>query len=440
MRSTITAILILFFCGLARAEVRLAHLFTDHLILQRDMPVHIWGWARPDEKIRIIFKEQSLGVTADGKGRWRAALNAEPAGGPYDLKVQGDNVIILRDVLVGEVWIASGQSNMEMPVEKCNDAAAETAKSDFPLIRQFEVPRTIALKPADDVGVSAWKVSGPANTGDFSAAGYFFARKLHQELGVPVGIINASQGGSNIETWMSFEALSSRPEFDMKAMPPDFSGFYARYHARMAAVTAQWQPVIPEAVSSTSTWKETGLDDHAWPALYAPRYWEDQGLEDLDGVVWYRRAIELTAEQAGAEAVLDLGTIDDCDETYLNGRSVGETCGWDKPRSYGVPRGLLKPGRNIIAVRVTDTGLGGGFYGKADNMALKCGSSRLSLAGDWRARVESSLDKKPGFNDLPTLLFNAMVSPITGFPVRGVLCTRARVMSRARRNTPGPSR
>jgi sialate O-acetylesterase len=311
---------------------------------------------------------------------------------------------------------------MGISVEGCNDAAAEIAKSDYPLIRQFEVPSTIAFKPADDIGEAAWKVSGPANTGAFSAVGYYFARKLYQELGIPVGIINTSKGGSNIETWISSEALTAWPEFGMKDLPADAAQFPARYHARMTGLLAKWQPGLPEADGSTSTWKEPGFDDSAWPTLYAPKCWEEQGLEDLDGVVWYRRTIDLTPEQAASEAVLNLGTIDDCDETYLNGRLIGETCVWDTVRSYSVPPGLLKPGRNVVAVRVTDTQLGGGFYGKDDSLTLKLGSGSLPLAGDWKARVESFLAaKQPGFNDLPTLLFNTMLHPITDFPVRGVV-------------------
>ncbi|HAT73190.1 MAG TPA: hypothetical protein DCS63_10280 [Elusimicrobia bacterium] len=422
MRHILAAILPFFFCGFAHAEARLASLFTDHLVLQREMPIHIWGWARPGEKITVLFKGKSAAAAADGKGRWRAVLGPEPAGGPYTLKVRGDNTITLRDVVVGEVWVASGQSNMEMPVEECNAAAAEIAKSSFPLIRQFKVPDTVAFKPADDVGEAAWQVASPENTGAFSAAGYYFARELHQELGVPVGIINVSWGGSNIETWISSQALSAWPEFGMKDLPENAAQFSTLYHARMAGLLAKWQPGLPEAKDSTSTWKEAGFDDGMWPTLYAPKCWEEQGLEGLDGVVWYRRAVELTAEQAGSEAVLELGTIDDYDETYLNGRLIGETRAWDTPRSYGVPKGLLKPGKNVVAVRVTDTRLCGGFYGKAENLTLKSGSAGLPLAGDWKARVESSLDgKQPDFNDFPTLLFNAMLHPITDFPARGVI-------------------
>ena len=409
-------------CSSARAEVRLARIFGDHMVLQRDQPIRVWGWARPGEKVRVEFRGQSVQAVADAQGRWLASLESEPAGGPYELTIRGENSITLRDVLVGEVWVGSGQSNMEWSVKDSSNAVQELAQSDFPLIRHFKAPKTIAFTPAEDIGEAVWKVSGPGNTGEFSAAGYFFARKIHQELGVPVGIINTSWGGTHIETWISAKTLGAQPDFDLSSMPADAAGFAARYRERMKALISAWQTGGLDAEGLSEAWKEPDFNDGAWSVLRAPKLWEEQGLDDLDGVVWYRRAIELTPRQAASEAVLQLGTIDDDDETYLNGRRVGQTRGWDAPRRYSVPQGLLKPGRNVVAVRVTDTGGGGGFYGRDEGMALKLGAESVSLAGDWKARVESFLSKdEPGPNDLPTLLFNSMVSPITKLSIAGVL-------------------
>jgi sialate O-acetylesterase len=258
--------------------------------------------------------------------------------------------------------------------------------------------------------------------GQFSAAGYFFARKLHQELGVPIGIVNATWGGTNIETWISAQALKTQSDFNMHAMPPDAASFEERYNARMWKVVSHWMLGNVAESSPVIQWPSLKLDDDTWPKLQAPGYWEEQGLKDLDGMVWYRRTIELTTAQAASAAALQLGMVDDCDETFVNGLSAGKTCGWDTQRHYNLSDGMLRAGRNVIAVRVTDTGGGGGFHGPAEAMQLQTTDGQISLAGSWRAQVERIVQKKsPGPNDLPTLAFNAMVKPIAGLPVKGVI-------------------
>ncbi len=421
LRTIFTVVLILT-GACAQAEIRLAHIFSDHMVLQRGQGIPVWGWAREGEEIAIEFGRQRRRTTTNAQGRWRVVLDAEAAGGPYTLRVRGENMIAVNDVLVGDVWLGSGQSNMEWTVGQSSDAVNEVTRSSWPLIRHVKVPKSLAFRPAEDIGQTQWKVSGPEDTAEFSAVGYFFARKLRHELGIPIGIISASWGGSNIETWLSASALATRPEFDLTAMPVDVAAFKSRYRDRMNTLLARWQPAVSQATSSTTAWQQPGLDDGLWPKLKAPQYWEDQGLEDLDGVVWYRRVIELTAQQANSTATLHLGMIDDCDETFVNGEPVGNTCGWDAPRHYPLVSGLLKPGINLIAVRVTDSGGGGGFHGEAGDMRLQTGAESLGLSGEWKARVESIMHKdQPAPNDLPALLFNAMVSPITDFPIRGVL-------------------
>lgn len=422
MRTIFVALVLVLAGAIAQAEVRLAQIFSDHLVLQRGQAIPVWGWARPGEQVRVELNQQSSRTTADGRGRWRALLKAEAAGGPYSLVVQGDNSITVEDVLVGDVWLASGQSNMEWSVGQSNDAAREVAQSHWPQLRHIKLAKTLAFQPADDIGAAPWKVSGPASSAGFSAVGYFFARKLQQELGVPIGIINASWGGTNIETWLSTSALATHPEFNMAAMPADAAAFNLRYQNRMKALIARWQPGVSLPADATPAWQQADLDDRAWATLRAPQYWEEQGLDELDGVVWYRRVVELTVQQAAAAATLHLGMVDDCDESYVNGQRVGATCGWDTPRHYALAAGVLKPGSNLVAVRVTDTGGGGGFHGEADAMHLQTGADSIALAGDWKARVESIMQKDQlAPNDLPTLLFNAMVSPLTDFPIRGVL-------------------
>lgn len=392
------------------------------MVLQRQRPIPVWGWAQPGEHVQVSLDRQSAHTTANAQGAWRVTLQPQEAGGPHTLQVQGDNTLRIQDVLVGDVWLGGGQSNMEWSVGQSADAAREIAQSDFPGIRHVKVPKTVSFQPLTDIGQVDWRVSSPAHTGEFSAAGYFFARKLHQELRIPIGIVNASWGGSNVETWFSPAALASRPEFHAERMPADVATFKSRYQDRMMDVVRRWQRGGLDVAGASAAWKNAEFDDSSWATLQAPGYWEEQGLADFDGVVWYRRSFELTPQQAGGDATLELGTVDDCDETYVNGQRIGDNCVWDAQRRYTVPAGLLKPGINVVAVRVKDTGGGGGFYGEAGRMQLATASGKVPLAGVWKARVESVLDKEqPSPNDLPTLAFNAMVNPLTGMPIRGVI-------------------
>ena len=407
---------------MAHAEVRLANVFGEHMVLQRRQAIPVWGWAIHGESVRVELHRQFARTTADAQGRWRVLLKPEAAGGPYTLVVRGDNRIALKDVLLGDVWFASGQSNMEWSVAQSENAAAELAQSDFPKIRHIKISKSVAFQAADDVGPAPWKVSRPENTGEFSAAGYFFARRLHQELGVPIGIVNASWGGTNVETWLSPGAMEKLPEFQSDAMPVDAPAARLRYMQKMEAVVQAWQHSSLDQSGASARWGNLEFDDQGWATLNAPQYWQEQGLAELNGVVWYRRVVELTPQQAASVATLHLAMVDDCDQTYVNGRAVGDHCGWDTPRRYLLPSGLLKPGRNVIAVRVTDTGGNGGIWGEPGTLKLQTGDESIALSGAWKARVESILDKgDPSPNDLPTLLFNSMVSPFTGFPIKGVI-------------------
>lgn len=398
------------------------------MVLQRDAKVRVWGGASPGESIELTFKHQRKHVVADKNGRWLIWLSPEPAGGPHELIVRGRNVVKVEDVLVGEVWLCGGQSNMEWALKDSLDGPADVAAADQPRIRHIKIARRIAFDPLEDIeqtkeGVGQWQVSTPATAGDFSAVGYHFARRLQQQLKVPIGLVNASWGGSNIETWMSREALAEHPEFGtyLPTLPRNGDEYIRRDRERTTALVRRWQPDYASG-EDTQLWKEPTYSDLAWQSLDAPGLWESQGLDGFDGTLWYRRSIELPAFAADADPELHLGMVDDCDETYVNGQRVGTQCGWDKHRRYSVPRALLKAGKNVIAVRVTDHGGAGGFHGEPAKMKVLFGDQELSLAGSWKARVEAPLLKTvPAMNDLPSLAFNAMLNPLVGYGIRGAL-------------------
>lgn len=409
----------------AAAEVRLSGIFGDHMVLQRDAPIRVWGRADAGQAVHVTLGRHRGRAVAGADGRWSVVLPAMPAGGPHVLKASAHETVTLEDVLIGDIWFCSGQSNMEWTLAQSQDAAREIAAADAPTIRHVKIEHRASLEPQDDIAPAAWRVSRPDTAGEFSAVAYYFARRMTRELGVPIGLVNASWGGSHIETWTSARAALGDPDLapTVRALPADAAAFATEQRARMQALVQRWQGELPLWTSAIQPdWAANDLDDRAWPELNAPQLWEEQGLPGFDGTLWYRRRIEVTPEQAAGAATLHLGMIDDCDETWLNGQRIGATCGWDTPRHYTLPAGLLRAGSNLIAVRVLDTGGGGGFHGKAEAMRLQTAAGDLPLHGRWKARVEAPLAKAaPDFNDLPTLLFNGMVQPLTPMRLRGVL-------------------
>ena len=416
----------LFSCHLLYANVSLPKFFGDNMVLQRNKPIPVWGWANAGEKITLQFKEQTATATADSKGKWMITLKQTAAGGPYQLTVKGANTITLNNVMVGEVWICSGQSNMEMPIAgwgKINNYEQEIANANYPMIRHFKVPNTVSSLPKDDITGGDWKVCSPATAGDFTAVGYFFARELYNKLKVPIGLLNTSWGGTMVETWTSREAFENSPEFKsmIAAMPSlDLDSLLKQKTAAANQQIEAWQGA--DVVQNTSLWKDAKTDDNNWHSVPVPGLWSEAPLSVLDGIVWLRKTIDVPAEDAGKAGALQLAMIDDNDSTYINGTLVGSTNGYNAKRKYEVPAGLLQAGKNVIAVRVEDTGGGGGIYGDSTDVKLTIGEHTIPLTGDWRARIEKASSKTAvGPNDYPTLLYNAMVNPLIPFAMRGVI-------------------
>ncbi|HYG17927.1 MAG TPA: sialate O-acetylesterase, partial [Ohtaekwangia sp.] len=352
-------------------------------------------------------------------------LGAENAGGPYTLIVSGKNTITLSNVLVGDVWLCSGQSNMEWTVANSDNAADEIRQADFPMIRHLKVQNAVAGEPQQDIKGGSWMVCSPETVADFTAVGYFFARDLTRDLGVPIGLINSSWGGTHVETWTSREAFEGSDAFrEMIAGLPrlDLDAMAREKNAAVLKKIEAMQGPLNQSAADIQSWREHSFDASSWKQMEVPGLWEQQGLPNVDGVIWYRKQIDLPAEKAGQAATLVLGTIDDNDETYVNGVKVGATNRYNERRSYAVPAALLKAGRNIIAVRVEDTGGGGGFYGEADALALTIGSSAIPLAGPWSFRIESmNMASSVGPNSYPTLLYNAMIHPLVPYGIKGAI-------------------
>lgn len=421
MKKTVIFIFLLI-SVLANANIRMPLIFSDGMVLQREKQIPIWGFADANESVEIHFNKQVKKTTADKNGKWTVNLSAEKAGGPFELTIIGKNKITIKNVLVGEVWICSGQSNMEFQVFKTMNGEKEIADANYPMIRHFGVAQDLSGTPKDDLKQGKWEEANKKNVGNFTAVGYYFARKLYAELKIPIGIINTSWGGTNVETWTSREAFENSPDF--KAMIADVPTLnvdsISKLYARKMKERVEKIQGNPVSSDNEDSFKELSFNDNSWGELNTPSLWENQPLGDLDGVVWMRKTITLTADDLKNKAVLNLAKIDDEDITYINGIEIGRNTQYDLKRVYSVPGNVLKEGKNVIAVRIVDNSGGGGIYGEAQDLKLAIGNKSIPLDGKWKFRVivvKTALSP----NSYPSLLYNAMVNPLVPYGIQGVL-------------------
>jgi len=412
----------LIYSTLMCANIKMPLLFSDGMVLQRNKEISVWGFADPNEKVAVHFNRQIVKTQADKNGKWTLNLNAEKAGGPFELIIIGNNKITIKNVLVGEVWICSGQSNMEFQVSKTVNAEKEIADSNYPMIRHFGVAQDLSGTPKDDLKAGKWEVSNKETVGNFTAAGFYFAKKLYAELKIPIGIINTSWGGTNVETWTSREAFQNSDEFkSMIADVPtvDMEAILESYKKSVLGNLKKVQG-FDVTMDNENQFKEFSFDDKNWPEIKAPSLWENQQIGNIDGIVWMRKTITLSAEQAKKEAVLHLSKVDDEDVTYVNGVQVGTNNIWEAKREYKIPAGILKEGKNVIAVRISDYSGGGGIYGEASDLKIQFKDNTIPLEGLWKFNVvQVKISVSP--NSYPSLLYNAMVNPLVPYAIQGVL-------------------
>lgn len=428
MKKVLSLCLVILLSSSLYANVRLSKIFGDNMVLQRNKQIPVWGWADANENITVQFNQQIKTAKADNNGKWMIKLDNESAGGPYQLIIKEKNTITLNNVMVGEVWICSGQSNMEMPIEgwgKINNYKQEITDANYPMIRHIKIPNTVSGKPESDIQNADWKVCSSETAGDFTAVGYFFARELYNELKIPIGLINTSWGGTQVESWMSREAFENSDEFKtmIAGMPLlDLDSLAKmRKEASLKRIEAI-QGAMP-AAGEAEKWKDADIEESHFGHMHLPGLWESQQLGDLDGVVWFRKTIDLSGDDINKNATLELAMIDDNDITYVNGIKVGATNSYNAKRNYTIPAGVLKEGRNVIAVRVEDTGGGGGVYGDSSDMKLTVTNHSIPLFGDWLFAVEAVTggSGSVGPNSYPTLLFNTMINPLIPYAMQGVI-------------------
>lgn len=440
MKTTIACLIALLGGGFAplpdpATDVRLPKIFSDHMVLQRDQPIPVWGTANPGGEVVVTLGEARATATADESGRWQAELPAMEAGGPHEMTVAAADTLQFTDVLVGEVWVASGQSNMEWRLEETDQGEAAIAAADRPQMRLFTVEHDVSATPKADVeAASGWEAASPETARSFSAVAYHFGRMLQDSLGVPVGLISTSWGGTRAEAWTSREGLQDLPAFRSQIEQleteagGDVSTSFDSLYARMNAAYEAEIRALDAGYTDSTSWADTSVTASGWATMRLPAAWEAAGLDGLDGVVWFRKEITLPTDWASEDLTLHLGLIDDADSTWVNGQVVGSTRGWQNRRAYTVPASATQPGRNVIAVRVLDTGGEGGLRGEPDSLRLERESgARLPLEGPWAyqvgldLRVQDVPPSPPRPQDFPTVLYNAMVHPLIPYGIRGVI-------------------
>jgi sialate O-acetylesterase len=419
--------------------VKLPVLISDGMVLQRDSKINIWGWAASGEKVKVKFNNKSYHAITDSKGNWKIVLPPMKAGGPYTMEIAGNNTIIINNILIGDVWFCSGQSNMVLNMERVKEKYPDViAGANYPEIRNFFIPTTSDVtKIHDDLPVSKWISASPENVLGFGAATFFFARSLYLEYKVPIGIINSSVGGTPIEAWISEEGFKSFPQYASRV--EKFKDTAYMNPRLRASVSRNLDPgqngpprVVDKGTSDPKPWFDITYVPQGWHKFWLPGYWNDQGVKGLNGIIWFRKEITVPESMTGKPAKLFMGRIVDADNVYVNGVLSGTTTYQYPPRRYNLPSGLLKPGKNIIVVRVTNNFGNGGFVPDKPYYLI-AGKDSIDLRGDWLykvGQVARPMIMQMGFGNNPppisaqnepTGLYNTMVAPVLNYPLKGIL-------------------
>lgn len=412
------------------AQVRLPAIVGDGMILQRTEKVKIWGWASPKEKVTVEFIGNSYSTITGNDEKWQIVLDPMVAGGPYNMEVQASNKITIHNILIGDVWVCSGQSNMTHQFNRHQERyAKEIAEANIHDIRQFYVPtKAVLTGPLEDYPGLKWEEATPESVLNFTVVGYFFAKKLYNKYDVPMGIIMTCVGGTPIEAWTSEEGFKEFPDM-LKTVVQNQDTAYINGINRKAQedrMTDGPKKETDKGLTGEVKWYNPEYKPLTWKRINIPGYWEDQGIRNLDGVVWYHREIDVPQSMTCLKAMVKLGRIVDADELFINGEKVGST-GYQYPqREYAIPAGVLKPGKNLFVIRITNQNGKGGFVPDKPYFLLAA-SDTVDLKGDWYYKVgdvyrHDKIYKQGIFaQNEPTALYNGMIAPFTNYSVRGFL-------------------
>jgi sialate O-acetylesterase len=418
--------MLLLFSGSLAAQVKLPPIFSSNMVLQQGIEIPVWGWAVPGEKVTVTIGKTAVSAKTGKEGKWLAKLPVMKYGGPYKMTVKGKNLLTFENVMIGEVWVCSGQSNMEFYLVNSNNGDAEVAAADYPQIRLFSVKKRISQSPQDQLEEGEWLPCSPVSSPRFSAVGYFFGRALYEKLKVPVGLIDSSWGGTVAETWISSETMSMNPDF--VSQMAQLKKIDLEEEARKIEEETKTRVGVTSSVDlgmkgDQPVWAAPDLDDSSWKEMKLPGYIELNGLKGIDGIIWFRKEVEISPADAGKTATLSLAKINDSDNTFLNGTLIGSNkLIAERSRVYSIPPGLLKPGKNVITVQVEDVGSMGGIYGDPESLKMQCENRTIALSGNWKYKIgQVKYYASISPNAHPTLLYNGMIHPLIPYGIRGAI-------------------
>ncbi|RYE26785.1 MAG: sialate O-acetylesterase [Sphingobacteriaceae bacterium] len=414
------------------AKITLPELVSNGMILQRNQRIAVWGWADNQEKITINFKNKTYTTTTGANKEWKIWLPSMSAGGPFTMSIKGSNQILIKNILIGDVWLCSGQSNMEYVLKRSEIIYAdEIAHANNDQIRQFAVKPNWSYTVVTNVKSNGWEPVTPQNVLKFTAVGYFFAKSLYAKYHVPIGLINSTYGGTPIQSWMSEDALIKFPDLLNQFDEYRDTAKVNTILQENKAVTTNWYSTVVKTdtgrnnLTGQPVWAGNNIDFSSWSQIQVPGFWQDQKLKNLNGVVWYKKQVVLSSAYVGKQGILELGNIFSEDTTYFNGVKIGSTSSQYLARRYTVPAGLIRPGNNIITVRVLNKEGSGGFL-KDKPYKLTIDGTGISLSGEWICKVGANMLPLLSagikqFSREPAVLYNAMIAPLKSYTIKGVI-------------------
>ncbi len=420
------------------ASLKLPAILGDHMVLQQHAFARIWGWTEPggDVKVSTSWNGLTYSTAADDQGNWQVKVVTGEAGGPYTITIEGDITVVLEDILLGEVWVCSGQSNMEWPLSRAETAKSEIPLSNYPGIRLFTVKKHIAPRPVDDVE-GAWEACGPESSPGFSAVGYFFGRDLHRTLGVPIGLIHTSWGGTPSESWTSREMLETFGDFDEQldklynSSDEEVARAEREADRMEAEIASQIDFDNPDNTGYREGWMNADYDDGTWDSMECPAEWSSlEKIGMLEGVVWMRTNIRIPGSWTGKALMLKLGPVDEMDVTWINGVEVGSSkvvANWNVDRVYEVPASAVSSQELQLSIRIVNTSAQGGIFGKVEQLKIYPKGDQdadpVLLAGNWKYQIAYRFPRitRPNNSHTPSVLYNGMIYPIKNLAIRGAI-------------------
>ncbi len=421
--------------SLVAQKVQLPHFFGDNMVMQRKQPIKIWGMAPANYTFQISFAGKNATTKADKAGKWQAVFPAMEAGGPYDLLIKADSSFAFHNIMIGEVWLCSGQSNMEWTMLKTFNAPYELQHANYPAIRFITVPKNVSSFPKDDIDSAAWKVSTPVTTYECSAVAFFFAKQLYEKYKVPIGIIHSSWGGTPIEAWTAFDSIASRQDFKERtalvlkqnAEGKSVQALQSLYADSMRQYQAALQSLDKGYVEK---WYSPAFNSLNWGKAIMPSLFTDT-LANYKGSIWLRKNFYVPAALTGMDLVLNMETLNERDVTWINGTVAGSTSWAPGRRTYMVPKELIHEGENTIVIRLENFDKIIGFQSRnaadlrIEPLVASDQSITIPLAGEWKYAVGLSVDQYPNQIATPSLswqpaaLYNAMIAPFKGLGLKG---------------------